>query len=395
MKKAWIFLIALALLAFSMPIFADSMAPAAGSFHAWNQGDFFPYFATGSNTASSGWGPTWDSVKGIDQEWTFSYDGNNYGFNATLEFGMDNFGNVTVGSLATGYNPSAALAQISWFGTYYKFGDIAKVTIGKPRFNDYTDFTAIEGQNFARFGDSDFTGILQLFPASGASIAAALYSPNTGIGAVGNSAAGVGADLGNNFGVAASYAVPNVAAVKVMYKAREQVLGDTGVQGPPVNSAFQRVVSGSVSYSGMKGSTAIVGAQADISDSNNTVITAFLTGSTTTMAPLTLAADLAIKNSASPSQTAYFVEVQGEYVVAAPWSFGVQVGYDGGSATGVKVGWYDGGAGEWTGFELWPYMKANFDNGSYFKVGFVYASADSTGASNAVIAVPIVYVWVF
>ncbi len=55
MKKAWIFLIALALLAFSMPIFAD--APAAGSFHAWNQGNFFPVFAWGSNSATTGWGP--------------------------------------------------------------------------------------------------------------------------------------------------------------------------------------------------------------------------------------------------------------------------------------------------------------------------------------------------
>jgi len=40
-------------------------------------------------------------------------------------------------------------------------------------------------------------------------------------------------------------------------------------------------------------------------------------------------------------------------------------------------------------------VKAAFDNGSSLKVGFVYASADSNGASNAVIAVPIIYVWAF
>ncbi len=377
MKKAWVFLIALALLAFSMPVFAQ--APAAGSFHAWNQGNFYPFFQIGSNTATSGWGPTWDTEKGIDQEWTFSYDGNNYGFNATFEFGMDNFGNTITG-----------VPTISWFGTYYKFGDLVKVTIGKPRMSDYTDFSAIEGQNFARFGDSDFGGFVQLYPVPGASIAAALYSPNTGVGAIGNSAAGLAADLGKNFGVAASYAVPNMASVKVMYKAREGTLGDS-------STGYQNVVSGSVSYTGIQGLTAIAGAQADISNSNNTVITGYLTGSTTMLAPLTVKVDLALKNQASPSATAYFAEIQGEYVVAAPWSIGANIGYDGTSDDAVLtgVGWFGGGSHEWYGFQIWPYLKASFDNGSFLQIGFVYATKDYTGASNATIAVPIVYVWAF
>ncbi len=377
MKKAWIFLIALALLAFSVPVFAQ--APAAGSFHAWNQGNFYPYFQWGSNSGTTGWGPQWDAIKGIDQEWTFSYDGNNYGFNATFEFGGDNFGN----------DPVIGGATISWFATYYKFGDMAKVTIGKPRFNDYTDFTAIEGQNFARFGDSDFMGILSLFPTAGASLAVALYSPETLTGGMGNAMAGVKPDFGNNFGIGASYAVPNVAGIKVMYKARESALGSTAVPG------YQNVVSGSISYTGMKGATAIAGVQADISSSSNTIITAFLTGSTTMMAPLTLALDAAIKNASGPGTTAYFAELQGEYVISAPWSFGAKIGYDGGSATGVKVGWFGGGSGEWTGLQIWPYLVAKFDNGSSFQVGLVYATKDASGLTNTVIAVPIVYVWAF
>jgi len=375
MKKAWVFLIVLALLALSVPIFAD--APAAGSFHAWNQGDFFPVFAWGSNSASSGWGPYWDANKGIDQEWTFSYDGNNYGFNATFEFGMDQF--VT--------EPTAAGQPISWFATYYKFGDLVKVTIGKPRFNDYTDFTVIEGQNFTRFGDSDFMGIFQLFPVSGLSVAAALYTPNTLGGAAANAIAGLAADYGDNFGVAASYAVANMASVKVLYRASESALGDS--------STATKKVSGSVSVSAIKGLTAIVGAQADVSSSSNTIITAYLTAGISMFSPITLNFDGAIKNASGPGTTAYFAEIQGEYVVAAPWSVGVQLGYDGGSQTGVKVGWFDGGSGEWTGLQIWPYVKAAFDNGSSFKVGFVYASADMNGASNAVIAVPIIYVWAF
>jgi len=378
MKKAWIFLIALALLAFSMPIFAD--APAAGSFHAWNQGDFYPVFAWGSNGASSGWGPTWDGAQGIDQEWTFSYDGNNYGFNATFEFGGDQFD--AAGATSPGQ-------PISWFATYYKFGDLVKVTIGKPRFNDYTDFTTIEGQNFKRFGDSDFMGIVQVFPVSGLSIAAALYTPSslTAGWAWQNAESNLSADYGNNFGIAGSYAVPNVATVKVLYRANESTLGDSGTAS--------KYVSGSVSVSAVKGLTAAAGVQANLTSSSNTIITAWLSGGSSMFAPLTINADFAIVNQPSPSQTAYFAEVQGEYVVAAPWSFGVQLGYDGGSATGVHVGWFDGGGNEWSGLQIWPYLKAAFDNGSSFKVGFMYASADRQGNSNAVIAIPIIYVWAF
>jgi len=203
MKKAWIFLIAMALLAFSMPIFAD--APAAGSFHAWNQGNLFLYWQQGSASSTWGWGPQWDVVPGLDQEWTFSYDGNNYGFNATFEFGGDAFGSGT-----------GIPAAISWFATYYKFGDLVKVTIGKPRFNDYTEFSQIEGNNYKRFGDSDWMAIAQLFPTPGASIAAAFYVP--GVDAYGNTNS---ADYAKNFGIAGSYAIPNMVSIKAMYRVNE------------------------------------------------------------------------------------------------------------------------------------------------------------------------------
>jgi hypothetical protein len=387
MKKAWIILIALALLAFSMPIFAD--APAAGSFHAWNQGNFYPVFAWGSNGAATGWGPTWDAVKGIDQEWTFSYDGNNYGFNATFEFGGDNFGNTGATATQAGISYVSAAPSISWFATYYKFGDLVKVTIGKPRFSDYTDFTVIEGQNFKRFGDSDFMGILQVFPTTGLTVAAALYVPDNP--AYSNAASNIGADYMDNFGVAASYAIPNLASVKVLYRMSEGTAGNSG--------STTRLASGSVNISAVKGLVAEAGAQVDTSNPSSTYLTAWASAGLTMFAPLTINADLALKNTPASSTastgTAYFAEVQAEYVVMAPWSIGAQVGYDGGSATTVKFGWYGGGSGEWTGLQIWPYVKAAFDNGSSLKVGVVYATADSAGNSNAVIAVPIIYVWAF
>ncbi len=90
-------------------------------------------------------------------------------------------------------NPATAAQPISWFATYYKFGDLVKVTIGKPRFNDYTDFTVIEGQNFKRFGDSDFMGILQLFPTTGLTVAAASVHPGYLGGVLQTLSAGVAA----------------------------------------------------------------------------------------------------------------------------------------------------------------------------------------------------------
>jgi len=247
MKKAWIFLIVLALLAFSMPIFADTMAaPTAGSFHAWNQGNLFPYYSVGGANAGWGWGPTWDvpPAQGIDQEWAFSYDGNNYGFSATFEFGG--------GFFVTG-STSPGGGAVSWFQTYYKFGDVAKVTIGRPRFNDYTEFSQVEGNNWKRFGDSDYMAILQVFPVPGASIAAALYVPYTAADTTGSanyilnqlSVPTISPDYADNFGLAASYAVPNLVSVKVMGRASEGKYG--------AGNNVSEYISGSFNISAVKG----------------------------------------------------------------------------------------------------------------------------------------------
>jgi hypothetical protein len=397
MKKAWIILIALALLAFSMPIFAD--APAAGSFHAWNQGNLFPYYSVGGGTGEMGWGPTWDvpPAMGIDQEWTFSYDGNNYGFNGTFEFGGGFF---TTGSTSPGGG------ALSWFATYYKFGDIAKVTIGRPRFNDYTEFSQVEGNNFKRFGDSDYMAIVQFFPVAGASIAAALYVPyiTADIAGVAGSLSGstFKPDYGENFGLAASYAVPNLVSVKVMGRISEATAGD--------NSSSSTYISGGVNFSGVKGVVVNGDVQANLSNSGNTVIGAFLSASTSMFAPLSAAVDLVvISNSASQGnnpQTPIAIELNAEYVVAAPFSIGATVGYDGGT------GWLNQGIGNyltlnaWNGLEIYPYVKANFDNGSSLKIGVVYTSGGINGtasaiqgqtnnASQSVLAVPIIYVWSF
>jgi len=411
MKKAWIFLIALALLAFSMPIFADApAAPAAGSFHAWNQGNLFPYYSVGGGTGEWGWGPTWDISAGaagtgtpaidpIDQEWTFSYDGNNYGFSGTFEFGGGWF------ALAP---TSPGGGALSWFQTYYKFGDLVKVTIGRPRFNDYTEFSQIEGNNWKRFGDSDYMAILQVFPTAGASIAAALYVPyvTADAAAVAGSLSGstLKPDYADNFGLAASYAVPNLVTVKLMGRVSEQGAGITNNNSEYISGAFNIAAVKDVVVNGA--------VQANLSNSSNTVISAFVSGSAAMFAPLTLAADLAIveQSASQPSnavpQTAIVIELNAEYVVAAPFSIGAIVGYDGGA------GWFNQQIGNyetdnaWNGLEIFPYVKANFDNGSSLKIGVVYTSGGIAGtaapvqgqtnnASQSVLAIPIIYVWAF
>jgi hypothetical protein len=138
----------------------------------------------------------------------------------------------------------------------------------------------------------------------------------------------------------------------------------------------------------------------DFSDSSNTIFGVLLSAKTA-MDPMTFAVDVKlIDNPKFPKNAfVYAAELQGEYAMGM-YSLGAQIGYD--SGTGL----FNGNVGDWGGFELWPYVKANFDNGSFFKIGFLYASGMGTdngfatwngitAAQKAVIAIPIVYVWAF
>jgi hypothetical protein len=143
---------------------------AAGTFTAWNEGNFFPYFQQGGGQPTNGWGPQWDKVMGIDQEWTFGYAGAGYGFNATLEFGADNIGDTGA--------PQVRPPNISWFGTYCTFFDVMKVTLGKPRIGDYRPASFIEANGYTRFGEEEFGAFVEVTPMNGLTIAGALYVPN-------------------------------------------------------------------------------------------------------------------------------------------------------------------------------------------------------------------------
>ena len=210
--------------------------------------------------------------------------------------------------------------------------------------------------------------ILQLFPVSGLSIAAALYMPSgaQAVAAV-NAAGGVSPDYGSNFGIAAAYAMPDLLSVKLMYRTNETTMGAT--------ATAVKLFSAGVNVSAVKGLTLNGDVQANLSNSSNTVISGFVSVGTSMFAPLTAAVDVAVVNSSSPSATNYAIEANLEYTVMAPWAVGANIGYDSGSATGGHVGWFNQGVGDWTGFEIYPYVKASFDNGSSVKIGVVYATA--------------------
>jgi hypothetical protein len=366
MRKAWLLLLVVALTAVSVSAFAD------GAWTAWNQGNFYPYISFNSNPGIAGWGPNYDANGGIDQEWTFAYAGKNYGFNMTTEFGN------TPGAVAG--SASQAFGGISWFGTWFKLFDMVKVTLGMPRIGDYQQFTNIEGANFARFGDSDWGAYVQVTPIENLSIGLVDYVP--GISAT--SAPGASPVLfGNGFGAAVMYTLPNVVVLQAQYKAISTAAGD------------KKAAQAGFNLTAMKGLGVNGAVNLDFSSAAQLAIGVLLSAKLA-MDPITVALDARLSSAAAFH---YGVEAQLEYAMGM-WSLGAQIGYDEG------VGLFNGNVGDWGGFELYPYVKAGFDNGSSLKIGFLYASGMGTAggfatwngvttAQKSVIAVPIVYVWAF
>jgi hypothetical protein len=198
MKKLLIVLLALTVIG----VFAfadDAAAPAApapqGQFHAWNDGQAYLYGVNRAGNTVSGWGPDWENA--IDQEWEFNYNGKNFGYDAVMEFGGDQ-----------------GLSPISRFFTYYNFGTFAKVYFGKPRLNDFQQFDYVNGNNNARFIDTEWSTSLYLTPVEGLTAAVAYYFPNQFF----DSTTAITPSFANDLGVALDYSIPKIADISVYYK---------------------------------------------------------------------------------------------------------------------------------------------------------------------------------
>jgi hypothetical protein len=445
-------LILMAVFAFvAAAAFADEAPPAAPPtaqfLSFYNEGQVFLYNKEGDGPATYGWGPTWDYAYGngissynpnaaydsgsIDQEWGFAYNsavdknGNSYGFSATIEFGGDNL---------------LEDSSVNSFYTYYKFGDVARLLLGLPRY-DLGTGTLIEGAGTERFyngslmGDgstsaAQYAAAVDFFPAKGLTVTLAAFIPSVvsianvftstnwmggtypfgaytgGDGSIGGwqgIATAAAIDYLNDMGVAATYAVPNLGNFLVQYYRLKNLNYDgTNAAGATLVDDRFDFVANITKWQGY-----------DIKfqyDANN-VLPVANPGQTalsmTSEVWLSASADFGkislafdsglLQNLTHSSVLSGAAEVQGEYKLGGAFSAGMRVGYQ--DANGIEF--FDGGNGCWSGFEVWPYVKASFDNYSYIMLGLVYASGATPSASlgfspqSAVIAVPIQFVWAF
>jgi len=352
MKRLLIVLLALTVL--GVFAFADDMAAPApapiGTFTSWNTGTALLYNSVNGAAATTGWGPAWDSVSGIDQEWTFGYAGKGYGFSADLEFGMDNFGNS--GASATGVQG----ATISRFYTYYDvLPSMVEVILGKPRMGRAPG-SLVEGMDSQFYMNSQFGAALKLLPMSGFSAWAFAELPQSG--AVSN--------LGSQLTFSAEYTMPDVFYANAMYST--------------INSDF----SGGVKVTAIKPLTIVAGWDYK---SSATAIWASAGGSF--VDKLTTNLDFAMKSTSAV--TSIGLEAQAQYAIGT-YGVGARVGYDDGQGVGV-FGDNLGDIGDNGGVLVYPYVVANFDNGSSVQFGVSYES----GANNmkSLLQIPILYVWAF
>jgi len=337
MKKASVILVALVLL------FASMSLPAEGKWTNWGEGILYPFYKVGDADAVADWGPDgWAPAGdgGPYNEWAFGYDGENYGFTAVWAF----------------EGKSLDAASLHRFAAWYKPFDMLKITLGAPRVADYRLATKVEGAGYTRLMNGDYGMALQLMPIEGLSLGAAMYVDP----------APLALDLGNNFGLGASYTFPDIAKVVAQFRSdiEEISVGAdiTALEG------IGLVVAYAVNWS-----------LADLAHS------AFVSASMG-LGPVNLKADAAMTYM---TQFDVGVVVNGEFAMDK-LALGASIGYD---TAAVIVGSGEGTPG--AGFSLFPYVKANFANDSYLKAGFVYASGNDLNGNTAIMGIPILYVVAF
>jgi hypothetical protein len=435
----------------ALAAFADEAPPATAPtvqiLSFFNEGQVFLYNKEGNGSPTYGWGPTWDYAYGngistynpsaaydsgsIDQEWGFAYNSavdkndNSYGFSATIEFGGDNL---------------LEDSTVNSFYTYYKFGDVARILLGLPRY-DLGTGTMIEGAGTERFYNGSLMGngsttaaqyaaAVDVFPVKGLTVTLAAFIPSvvnisnvfganwtggkypSGNGAYGGwqgISTAEAIDYLNDMGVAATYAVPNIGNFLVQYYRLKNINADGsyGSTNGPEGQYYNALVNDRLDF--VANITAwknyVVKFQYDAFNvapvEENDGTTPIMTSDVWLSAradfgefSLTFDSGLA---QITKSLVSVGAELQGEYKLGGAFSAGMRLGYQ--DANGIEL--FDAGEGSWSGVEVWPYVKASFDNHSYIMLGLVYASGATPAASSgysaqsSVIAIPIQYVWAY
>jgi len=390
----------LALMVIGVFAFADDAAAPApapiGTFTSWNTSTVALYQSLGGGSGYTSWMPAWDSVPGIDQEWEFAYHGKNYQFYADLEFGMDDFGNFsTVPSntaiaadqaaiKADAANPtklaadqkqlaadeaSAANVQgatISRFSTTYDFvpGMLA-VEIGKPRSGRAPGGFADGGSLGQFYLNSQFGADIQLLPIQGFSATVFTLIPE----------GTVATNYSNSLSFVADYNMPNMFDVNALY------------------STINKEFTGGVTITAVKPATIVYAW--DLNTNSGTVFQTWASVGGTFVPSLYLALDLDYWYNSNASTTSSIgTEAKAEYTLTPMYAIGVRVGYSDGNGNGLW-GTNLGDILNEGGVLVYPYVKANFDNGSYVSLGVSYESGAGLAANQSALQIPLSYVWSF
>jgi hypothetical protein len=353
MKKLLIVLLALTVVG----IFAfadDAAAPAApkaiGTFGSWNTGSVSLYKQVGSNTAQTGWNNQWGAPAGIDQEWGFGYAGNNFGYTSRFCFESDTL-------------QAPGLAS---FDTYYNFSKAIQIAIGKPRGGEYRTLgTLVDNQQGAFFCNAKPGVELNVTPIDGLSASAFLTTGGTW--------ADANVAYADNLAFGAQYSMAGLFTVNGMY------------QGKNVNGTAS-YISASASVTPIKDLTVNVNGQFP-NGGNST----FSVSAGYVLDALTVQGDFTYQTTSNSLAT----EENVAYALGT-YAVGARFGYEDGKGNGL---YGDGMSDIYTsataghGVLIYPYVKANFDNGSFIQLGVAY----QTGANNAAakLDVPLYYGWSF
>jgi len=347
MKKASLILVALLLL-------VGVSLSAEGKWTNWGEGIMYPLYKVGDADATAGWGPVgWGAGTdaAIYQEWHFAFDGDNFGYEAMLNF-----------------NGEDTAVSLHHFNVYFQPFDMLKVTMGAPRINDYRWTSFIEGNDgYGRVNNGTYGAVVQVMPVEGLSVGALVYVPN-----MDPALATSTVEWDKAFGFGASYSMMNVGTFYAQARLDSEFF-NVGVDITALEGVGLGAYFGYDWTDGADSMRVIASAKAGLG-------------------PVNLALDAGLQtNQGTAADTLVFgADVDAKYPLSDMWTVGATVGYDNG------LGLVGGGAGTpGVGFSLFPYVKAGFGDSS-LTLGFIYASGydahDSVATADAVIALPIMYV---
>lgn len=368
MKKLLIVLLALTVI--GVFAFAQDAAPAPapiGTFTSWNTSTVALYQSINGAAGQTMWMPNWDTVAGIDQEWEFAYHGKNYGFYADLEFGMDNFGNV-VNGVGQGQGVAGENASINRFATWYDVAPgLVRVEIGKPRAGRAPGGFADGGSMGQFYLNSQFGADIQLLPTKGFSATVFSMIPE----------GTVATDYADSLTFVADYNMANVFDLNAMYST--------------INDEF----TGGVTVTAVKPATIVLAW--DLNTLSGTKMNTWASVGGTFVPNLYLALDLDYYSYSTGSVSSFGAEAKAEYTLTPMYAIGARVGYSDGNGNGLW-GCNLGDILNEGGVLVYPYVKANFDNGSYVSLGVSYESGAGTNAGVpgvSALQIPLSYVWSF